>query len=49
MPVDKEGQYSKAMMIELSGTKHYMAPELNKSNSLVGPEIDIWAFGIILY
>ena len=36
-------------MIELSGTKQYMAPELNKSNSLVGPEIDMWAFGIILY
>lgn len=49
MPVNEEGHFEKALMRELSGTKQYMAPELKSSNSLVGPEIDMWAFGIILY
>ena len=49
MPVDKEGRFEKALMLDLSGTKNYLAPELKKSHTHVGPEIDMWAFGIILY
>uniref|UniRef100_A0A7S3CPV5 Protein kinase domain-containing protein n=1 Tax=Strombidium rassoulzadegani TaxID=1082188 RepID=A0A7S3CPV5_9SPIT len=37
-------------MSERSGSAGYIAPEVNKQkNIIVGPEIDIWAFGIILY
>ena len=36
-------------MRDLSGTRLYMPPELKRSNSLVGPEVDIWSFGVILY
>ena len=36
-------------MKERSGTAGYIAPEIRGTNVLVGPEIDIWAFGIILY
>ena len=39
----------KALMRERSGTAYYIAPEVKHSNVLVGPEIDIWAFGIVLY
>ena len=49
MQVTDDGTYSKALMKDLSGTRHYMAPELKKSNILVGPEIDIWSFGVLLY
>lgn len=36
-------------MKDLSGTKPYMPPELKFSNLEVGPEIDMWSFGIVLY
>lgn len=40
----------KAIMRERSGSGGYMAPEINQSaNIVVGPEIDLWAFGIFLY
>ena len=32
-----------------SGTGGYIAPEVHGSNILVGPEIDMWAYGVILY
>ena len=38
-----------AVMKERSGTVGYMAPEIQGKNILVGPEIDTWAFGIVLY
>ena len=37
-------------MREKSGTTGYMAPEIGKGgNLLIGPEIDMWAFGVLLY
>jgi serine/threonine protein kinase len=37
-------------MRERSGTHGYIAPEIHKQkNIIIGPEIDIWGFGIILY
>jgi serine/threonine protein kinase len=39
----------KALMKERSGTAHYIAPEVSSSMVPVGPEIDMWAFGIVLY
>lgn len=36
-------------MKDLSGTRSYMAPELRNSGVEVGPEVDMWSFGIILY
>jgi len=48
MSVDEEGNYQKAFMKDRSGTAHYIAPEVGY-NCFVGPEIDIWAFGVILY
>ena len=45
----KNGIYEKALMKELCGTRHYMAPELKSNNILVGPEIDMWSFGVMLY
>lgn len=37
-------------MRERSGTQGYIAPEVNKQkNNIIGPEIDMWAFGIMLY
>ena len=39
----------KAMMLERCGTGGYIAPEVGPKNSLVGPEIDMWAFGVMLY
>ena len=31
------------------GTEGYIAPEIEKEQSLIGPEIDMWAFGVMLY
>jgi serine/threonine protein kinase len=45
----KDGKFEKAVMREFSGTMQYIAPELKKANTPVGPEIDMWAVGIILY
>ncbi len=39
----------KAMMTQRCGTGGYIAPEVGPKNSLVGPEIDMWALGVMLY
>lgn len=39
----------KALMVEKCGTGGYIAPEIQPKNTLVGPEIDMWAFGVMLY
>lgn len=39
----------KALMVDRCGTGGYIAPEVKSKDSLVGPEIDMWAFGIMLY
>jgi serine/threonine protein kinase len=39
----------KALMKQRSGTAGYIAPEIKANNELVGPEIDIWAMGVIIY
>ena len=39
----------KALMAERCGTGGYIAPEVGSKNSLIGPEIDMWAFGVMLY
>jgi len=40
-------------MKERSGTAHYIAPEispiLGTLDHVVGPEIEMWAFGVLLY
>jgi serine/threonine protein kinase len=36
-------------MKDRSGTAGYIAPEIKTNNTLVGPEIDMWAFGVMLY
>lgn len=36
-------------MKERSGTGSYIAPEIQGKNIVVGPEIDIWSFGVVLY
>ena len=41
--------HSKALMTERCGTGGYIAPEIGSKNSIVGPEIDMWAFGVMLY
>ena len=43
---DLEG---KGLMEYKCGTSGYIAPEVQPQNSIVGPEIDTWAFGIMLY
>ena len=43
----KEGD--KALMKERCGTSGYIAPEIKTNNCMVGPEIDMWAFGVMLY
>jgi len=39
----------KALMVERCGTGGYIAPEIGSKNSIVGPEIDMWSFGVMLY
>ena len=39
----------KALMAVKCGTMGYMAPEIAQKDSLVGPEIDMWSFGVMLY
>ena len=36
-------------MKERCGTTGYIAPEIKTNNCMVGPEIDMWAFGVMLY
>ena len=31
------------------GTSGYIAPEVEPKDSIIGPEIDTWAFGVMLY
>jgi serine/threonine protein kinase len=38
-----------ALMKDRSGTAGYIAPEIKTNNVLVGPDIDMWAFGVMLY
>jgi protein-serine/threonine kinase len=40
---------NKALMKTMCGTKGYIAPEIGSYNTLVGPEIDMWSFGVMLY
>jgi len=49
MPIGEHGNFEKALMKDRSGTAEYIAPEIKKNNTFVGPEIDMWSFGIILY
>mgnify|MGYP002633041305 CR=1 FL=1 len=35
--------------MERSGSAHYLSPEVTGNMVEVGPEIDMWAFGIMLY
>ena len=39
----------KALMVEKCGTGGYIAPEIGSKNTYVGPEIDMWSFGVMLY
>jgi len=36
-------------MKDRSGTTGYIAPEVKANNVLVGPEIDMWALGVMMY
>ena len=45
----KEDHNGKALMVERCGTGGYIAPEIKPKNTLIGPEIDMWAFGVMLY
>ena len=47
--VMKPEYHNKALMVEKCGTMGYIAPEVHLKNTLIGPEIDMWAFGIMLY
>lgn len=49
LPLDENDKFEKTVMRLISGTRQYMAPEIKQNNSLIGPEIDMWSFGIILY
>jgi len=39
----------RALMTDRCGTGGYIAPEVKPKNTMVGPEIDMWAFGVMLY
>jgi serine/threonine protein kinase len=39
----------KALMSDRCGTSGYIAPEVKPKNTMIGPEIDMWAFGVMLY
>ena len=47
--VVSEDYNGRAMMVERCGTGGYIAPEIQSKNTLVGPEIDMWSFGVMLY
>lgn len=36
-------------MVEKCGTGGYIAPEIKPKDNIVGPEIDMWAYGVMLY
>ena len=46
MKIELQG---KALMVQKCGTGGYIAPEIGQINTLVGPEIDMWSFGVMLY
>ena len=39
----------KSQMLTRCGTQGYIAPEVQKKDTVIGPEIDMWAFGVMLY
>mmetsp|Transcript_28537 Transcript_28537/g.28306 ORF Transcript_28537/g.28306 Transcript_28537/m.28306 type:complete len:109 (+) Transcript_28537:664-990(+) len=39
---------NKVLIKDVSGTLGHIAPEV-KSNCMIGPEVDIWCFGLMLY
>jgi len=41
--------HGKAVMVDVCGTTGYIAPEVKGKNSLVGPEIDMWGLGVMMY
>jgi len=47
-PGDFNGK-KKALMKERCGSGNYIAPEIKRDGTIVGPEIDMWGFGIVLY
>ena len=44
----EEQHGNRAYMEKMSGTLNYKAPEVT-DNCYVGPEIDMWSFGLMLY
>ncbi|CCE64905.1 hypothetical protein TPHA_0J00820 [Tetrapisispora phaffii CBS 4417] len=40
---------SKKQLNTFCGSLYFAAPELLKANPYVGPEVDIWSFGVVLY
>lgn len=36
-------------MVTRCGTQGYIAPEVGSRDSMIGPEIDMFAFGVIMY
>lgn len=36
-------------MVQKCGTGGYIAPEIGSYNTFVGPEIDMWSLGVMLY
>lgn len=46
---EKFNGQKKAIMKVRSGTAGYIGPEVKGSNIIVGQEVDMWAFGVILY
>ncbi len=39
----------KSLMVDRCGTSGYIAPEIKSKNTIISSEIDMWAFGIMLY
>lgn len=36
-------------MVDRCGTGGYIAPEIKSKNTIISAEIDMWAFGVMLY
>lgn len=39
----------KSLMVDRCGTGGYIAPEIKSKNTIISAEIDMWAFGVMLY